>query len=256
MLASVITAKSQSWEVGGWLGVSNYFGDLNTATDFRTVFPAGGVILKRNYNPNWSLKYTISGSRLSFKDKYSPYVYQKARNLDFSSLIIEASIQMEFNFFEYITGDPDRFFSPYLTGGLAIFYFQPRAKFVGGTFKNLRPLGTEGQSYARSAYSPVSVSIPFGIGIKQIVGKHLNFGIEVTNHRTFTDYLDDLSNLYPDKNQLSSNNGVIAPLFSDKSDPSQIGITGKQRGNSQNNDSYLFVGISLTYTFKGDGCYY
>ena len=150
---SITETFSQEWETGAWLGVSNYFGDLNTATSFRALWPAGGLIVRRNYDAHWSMRYSLNVGMLSYKDKFSKYPYQLARNLEFKSNVFDLTTQLEFNFFEYITGDKDAFFSPYLLAGLSIFYFQPKADYDNLGNTSLKKLGTEGQSYSKKRYS-------------------------------------------------------------------------------------------------------
>lgn len=253
---SVTETFSQEWETGSWLGVSNYFGDLNTSTSFRAIWPAGGLIVRRNYDAHWAMRYSVNVGMLSYKDEYSNYVFQQARNLEFKSNVFDLTAQLEFNFFEYITGDKDAFFSPYLLGGLSIFYFQPKASFDNRRNRSLRQLGTEGQSYSKKRYALLQFALPYGVGFKHNLGRAWNLGIEISNHRAFTDYIDDLSTLYPDPVEIVYNNGALAHALSDRSEtPNLIGVEGKQRGNSQTNDSYLFVAISFTYTIRSLRCF-
>ena len=83
--------------------------------------------------------------------------------------------------------------------------------------------------------------------------RKIGIGIEVGARKTFTDYLDDVSTVYPDPVALRSNNGNLAVALSDRSFSSRdtlmvlTGIKGKQRGNSFDKDWYLFGGITLYF---------
>ena len=74
----------------------------------------------------------------------------------------------------------------------------------------------------------------------------------------FTDYLDDVSTVFPDMDDLEALRGNEAVLLSDRSwqvpDVEPIGEQGRQRGNSDNNDSYALFGISLVYYFGDIRC--
>ena len=64
-------------------------------------------------------------------------------------------------------------------------------------------------------------------------------------HKTFTDYLDDVSTTYYlNGRSIAANNQ--AGLMSD---PTRDHNPGMQRGNEKNNDWYAFFGISFTYKF-------
>lgn len=251
-----VKSFSQDWEYGGWLGVSHYFGDLNTSTSFRFVRPAGGLLLRRCFNSHFSARGTISGGYVGYNDKFSKKIFQQKRNLSFTSPIVELSGQLEFNFFKMEIGDDFKRFSPYLFGGFGVFYFNPK---TGG--EKLKKYGTEGQDLQiypeRNKYSLIQPTVLYGGGLKYRPKKSFwTIGIEAGNRKTFTDYLDDASTVYPDKFALASERGVRAVELSDRSGETGdiIGEEGKQRGDSQRNDSYLFVGFTLTYTLRNIKC--
>ena len=69
-----------------------------------------------------------------------------------------------------------------------------------------------------------------------------------------TDYLDDVSTVYPDYDDLESLRGEEAVQLSNRTLNEIAGLTGKQRGNSTNNDKYLFLGISVMKYFGRLDC--
>ena len=255
LLLFTLPVMGQRYEIGTWIGVSNYFGDINTNTSFEFVRPAGGFISRQIIDPHWSTKLTISAGRILGKDNVSSYPFQQVRNLDFNSNLVDVSGTVEFNFFKYITGDKKFKFTPYLLSGLSIFYFSPRSNESGGVNPHLDLYGTEGQGFKRKKYFLVQMAVPYGIGLKYNIGGFWNWGIEVVNHKAFTDYIDDISTTYVDPRLLENHNGEIAVELADKSNPAKpLGIEGKQRGNSRDNDSYLFIGTSITYTIRSVRC--
>ena len=96
------------------------------------------------------------------------------------------------------------------------------------------------------------LSIPYGAGVKYNITGNWNVIGEVGYRTAFTDYLDDVSGNYPaDLRSITSN-----PTRDNLSDPSptKVGSPGTQRGDFRKRDTYMFMGISLTYTFVSLKC--
>lgn len=245
---------SQNFEVGAWMGGANYFGDLNSNSSFAMVRPAGGVFLRNNFNTRWVLKSGISFSQIAFDDKKSPNAFNRQRNLHFKTNVAELSTMIELNFLDFNKQKKQHWISPYFTIGFAAFYFNPQAQ-LNDKWYYLQPLGTEGQndpSYSKiKKYRLVNFAIPIGGGLKVSVNKNWNIGIFGDIRITFTDYLDDVSGVYPSNLSLPQGTQGISYLFSDRSGEvgEKIGAPGKQRGSSAKNDFYLFTGVSVSYTF-------
>lgn len=245
---------SQNFEVGAWMGGANYFGDLNSNSSFAMVRPAGGVFLRNNFNTRWVLKSGISFAQVAFDDKKSPNAFNRQRNLHFKSNIVELSAMMELNFLDFNKQKKQDWISPYFTIGFAAFYYNPKAQ-LNDKWYYLQPLGTEGQndpSYSGiKKYRLVNFAVPIGGGVKISVNKNWNVGIFGDIRITFTDYLDDVSGVYPSNLSLPQGTQGLSYVFSDRSGEvgEKIGEPGKQRGTSAKNDFYLFAGVSVSYTF-------
>ena len=244
-------ASAQYNEVGVMLGGANYKGELSRHmfnTDF--LHPAAGVFYRHNWDRHWSWKVELNYGRISGNDIKANTPFEADRNLSFYSNILELSPQIEFNFFPFETGRNDYPFTTYLFTGLSVFHFNPKAK-LGGNVYDLQPLGTEGQGInGKNHYKRVQIALPIGGGIKIAVG-NIGIGIEVGARRTYTDYLDDVSTIYPDMNALLAANGPVAVALSDRSF-SRFDSTAvikdpfmKQRGTSTDKDWYLFGGITI-----------
>jgi hypothetical protein len=255
---SISSIYAQKWELGGWIGIANYFGDLNTNTSFEYMGPGGGIILRNNWKNRWAYKVGLNAGVVGFEDVASEYPFQRSRNLSFKSNIFEFSNELEFNFMRYEKTRNEYKFTPYLTTGVSVFYFNPTAEFEGEKY-NLRDLGTEGQKNPDSdkrPYSRINLAIIAGGGFKYAFNPRWALGIEASVRKTFTDYLDDVSTVYP--TNLSNGDGTSADAkkLSDRSieigEP--MGIPNKQRGTSKKKDHFLFSGISLTYTILKEKC--
>lgn len=237
-------SAAQELEYGAWMGVANYFGDLNTNASFEYLGPAGGLFFRYNLGYRFAFKNGFNYGKVGFDDDLSKYPYQQVRNLSFRSNIFEFSSHVEFNFFKYDREKKHLAFTPYLLMGISVFYFNPVTEYDGATY-SLRPFQTEDKGYSR-----VNFGIPLGGGFKYSFTPYWTIGIEGGYRKTFTDYLDDVSGVYPGT---LSNAGdpPLANVLSDRSgevtDP-LIGIKGKQRGVAERFDDYLFFGIMISYS--------
>jgi hypothetical protein len=242
------TVSAQYNEVGLMVGWSSYKGELAPHL-FKTEFNhlAGGVFFRHNWNRHWSWKIAVNYGKVSGDDASSDFAFQRDRNLSFYSNVLDVSPLIEFNFFPYETGNRYYPFTPYLFTGLSIFRFNPKAE-LGNDVYELRPLTTEGQKQ----YKRTAIALPIGGGVKFSVGR-IGIGIEVGARKAFSDYLDDVSTVYPDMAILLANKGSTAVALSDRSFSSRDSLNPlpnsylKQRGNAKDKDWYLFGGVTLYF---------
>lgn len=249
----ILVGHSQSWEVGGWIGTANYQGDLNPNFTLEHPGLAAGALLRYNFNTRLSVKVSGNYGEVFGNDAFSDEVFQRERNLSFDSKIYDGTLQFEFNFLKYEHGSEDHFFTPYLFGGISIFYFNPTTTFEGKTY-DLQSLGTEGQ-FKGDEYALTQPALAFGGGFKVDISYDWSINLELSARRLFTDYLDDVSKTYPDMDDLEEARGEVAVQLSDRS-YSGISQPGRQRGNSQDRDMYFFIGLTLAYNFARINCPY
>ncbi len=249
---SSVFGQMKGWELGGWLGISNYFGDLNTNYRLNRLHLAGGLGTRYNFNDRLAFRFGANYGQISATDADSKNVYEQRRNLSFRSHIVDAALQLEFNFMPYMHGHRDYFYTPYVFTGPAIFYFKPEAE-LDGTWYNLPEMGTEGQ-FRGDEYSTVQGAWAYGLGFKMDLSYRWSFGVELSGRKVFTDYLDDVSGVYVDWRDIRSIRGDVAAALADRSGEPRIGEPGRQRGNGKSNDMYAFLGISLQYYFGSIRC--
>lgn len=242
---------SQTWEIGVTGGGLGYMGDLNQ-NDFKKInHPAFGGMVKRNFDGYWSLKLAVLSGKISDDESKSPFAYEVNRNLSFFSPLTEGSLQVELNFFNYGFGFRQSKITPYLFTGVTVAVFNPKTNFNGSIYE-LKYYNTEGQE----SYNTTTYSIPFGAGAKFNFGQYFNLIGEVGFRNTTTDYLDDVSGYYANSAQLQGNSPEITTLKMALADRSanKIGVPGTQRGDFRKKDSYIFVGLTLSYTFVSQKC--
>jgi len=262
-----VGAKAQTSEIGLCGGVSFYMGDLNPKGVFSGSRPAGGVLYRYNINPRLAFKANILFGSLEASDAKTGDL---ARNLSFRSPLSEVSAQIELNFLKLYNEKGLNPFSPYLFVGAALFSFNPQAE-LNGVWYDLQALGTEGQElnikdpvtgimYDKKRYSLTNFSIPFGIGMRVNFLKYYCIGLEWGFRKTFTDYIDDVSTTYVDREFLKE---YRSQLIADLADRTTVVIGETEKGdkiydyhkagtargnNAKTKDWYSFA--TLSFTFK------
>lgn len=218
-----------------------------------------GVYGRVNLDSRISFRLAASYASVAGNDKFADNYYQIHRNLSFHSTVYEASGQIEFNFLDYSSDNPKYRYSPYFLLGLGLFSFDPMADYKGTEYR-LQPIGTEGQGYAeypdKKTYKLTSPFCSIGGGFKYKVNKNFSVFIEAANRKAFTDYLDDVGSVYPDKIVVYNEGGPLAANLSDRSN--EIGGLPVGGGNKfradKKKDSYFYFGIGMSVTINKYKC--
>jgi opacity protein-like surface antigen len=211
----------KSTELGVFLGVSQYNGELNPASQFNPALIHGafGLMIRRNIHSRWAYRINGMWGKVKGNDMIFNSNINQRRSMAFASQIYEGSIQLEFNFVPYCAADNLMYFSPYIFVGAGIFKFDPQTA-VSGNWENLANQQNEGVAYSKTAFA-----MPFGFGLKPKLSSRILLSLEWGMRKTSTDYIDDVSTTYP---------------------------SGEQRGNSKNNDFYSFAGLGITIRLGPD----
>ncbi|MDN3494123.1 type IX secretion system protein PorG [Winogradskyella bathintestinalis] len=213
----IYSAEAQIYEVGVFVGGSNFIGDVG-ATDY--ISPnqtAYGILAKWNRSPRHSFRASLIFSDLEDIDAKSDDPRRKERGYEFNTSILELSAGMEFTFVDFDLHSIGFKGTPYLYSGISLTnhdnnYFSPSGEFM-----------------SESGFSWV-VGIPMALGYKARIAHHLVLGAEIGARYTFSDQLDG---------SVPSSNNDEQLTF----------------GNTNNNDWYMFTGFTLTYTFGRRPCY-
>ena len=243
---------AQYMELGLSAGFGQYIGDLQPEYEASVNHAAFGIFARYNWKRNLALKAqffqtTLTGDDANQKGFNS---FESNRNLHFKSKLFELGIQGEWNITKFDIRD-DKTTAPYLFGGTALIYSNPRAA-LGDQWYDLQPLGTEGQTLeGGKKYSKLALAFPIGAGIKISLSERVNIGFEFGYRFTLTDYLDDVSGVYPNLALLEEQNPIASQLSfrSPEILPQLAGNpVGKPRGNSNSKDGY-FIG-NITFSFN------
>ncbi len=259
--AQVMDPYVHQGEVGISVGFGHYFGDLNPNSSINRPKTAAGIFFRKQISNYIGIRLSGDYAQLGYSDVYSNNVVQNARNLSFNSNVWELAIAGDFNFFEFHPGFEGYNFTPYLGLGIGVISYDPYA-YLSGEKYFLRTLGTEGQGSSLypdlQPYSPISISIPFTVGVKYALNERTNIFGELTYRFTNTDYLDDVSGLYAPDAFPSLPDGSPSPAFllQDRSyeTGASIGVKGKQRGNSLQKDAFATIKIGVSFNLQSYRC--
>jgi len=263
LLAYTTSTTHAQWEAGGGVGIGLYFGDLNTFFVPRAPGPAVHFLARRNFDGRICLRGGFSYVNIGASDANSPNEWAQLRNLSFRSHVFEGSFVMEFNFTDFhstYNNRDDKPISPYVLGGLSVFYHNPRAQWGNG-WARLQPLGTEGQAPGEE-YRLLQPAVLIGGGIKADLNHSWSLNMEICHRMTFTDYLDDVSGTYADTRLIEGYRGSLSNMAVALADRSTelpdndipIGEVGRQRGDSKHRDAFMSISIGLVYRFTSVTC--
>jgi len=243
--------QAQTWEVGLGGGGSGYMGDLNQYNPLKISGYAASVFVKRNFNRYVSARLSYTRGLIQGADSTSSNAQFRQRNLSFKTPLSEFNLIGEFNFMNYLAGISNNRYTPFVFLGISTVAYNPEATYDGHTY-DLRPLRTEGEK----EYPGSAIAIPYGVGIKYNFTGSWNLIADLGYRQPNTDYLDDVAGYYPNPSKLPNN---LSRILSDRSGEKTgiyIGTPGTQRGDLRDHDTYLFLQVSISYTFLTSKCYF
>ena len=250
LLACAVLVQAQDFEGGIYFGGLAYSGDLSPKVlprYTRFVEPAGGIVFRYRDRGILGLRASLTYGNLSGDDARSAY---PSRKLSFRTDLLEAAVVGEW----YLI--PDNYFgespliTPYLFMGVAVFHFDPQVQFKSSNVA-LQPIGTEGQGLEgyEPPYSLTQVAIPFGAGLRLMLGKRGSLNLEFSARKIFTDHLDDVSGAMVDYNRIYEEKGAATAQISRPGiSPEEAEyISNLYRRGGYRFDAYGSAGISYTY---------
>lgn len=216
-IITIQLSHSQTHELGVFLGGSNFIGDVG-ATDY--IAPnqlAFGGIYKWNRSPRHSFRFSLIYSELKMDDLKSDDPRRQERGYQINNHIVEASLGLEFTFLDFDLHQGTNKATPYLYTGVTAAYHD--------NFYFTR----RGQLTSENT-SSIAYGIPMVLGFKYRFVENFVIAAEIGARYTFSDEID----------------GSVPDYDNDA--PTAF-------GNKNNNDWYMFTGVTLTYTFGRKPCY-
>lgn len=210
-----LAINAQIHEIGVFLGGSNYIGDVGPTTYISPNKPAWGVLYKWNKSPRHAYRFSYTQSKIASNDLNSKEAGRNQRGYRFENSIKEVSLGLEFNFFDFDLHDMKNKITPYVYSGISYFRYNELYVVSGETRKDK---------------SSGSLAIPINLGIKSNITPNFILALEVGARYALTDNLDG-------------------------SNPKNENLKPFRFGNLNNNDWYVFSGLTLSYTFGNKPCY-
>lgn len=209
--------QSQIYEIGVFVGGSNFIGDVGATNYISPNQTAFGGIFKWNRSPRHSFRASVIYSNIEGLDSKSDDPRRIERGYSFDNSIFEISAGMEFTFLDFNLHEGTKKATPYLYTGISMahhdnFYFNARGVYTS-------------EDTTSWAYG-----IPIVLGFKSNVLENFILGFEVGARYTFSDELD-----------ASVPDAEFRESFS--------------FGNTNSNDWYVFTGFTVTFTFGEKPCY-
>lgn len=255
-----------NFDIGFNFGGTGYLGDIGGKEEIGKRF-LGDIILKQTniasgiftrykinskININSGLNYVkISGDDANSTGPENNYP-RGWRNLRFQNQIYELNSSLEYTFFRInnlgIVARNRTSLNLYAFIGGSVFYHNPKGAFLKNAnspikeWVSLRPLKTEGQI---EPYSRIGISTPFGLGAIIKTRTFYKFGIYFRYMKNYTDYLDDVSNVYAYNPGEGPGEG-IANQYNGPEGTANSFSEGDIRGNPKYNDD-IFM---LNFTFS------
>ncbi|SEJ61878.1 Outer membrane protein beta-barrel domain-containing protein [Dyadobacter koreensis] len=220
----------------GGVGVAYYMGDLRTGRINKHLGLGPSVSIGALYRltEHFSARGELRFYQVSADQKYTPNYQQ---NLSFKTFNPDLNVGIQADLFAY---NRHAKFNPYLLGGVGVTYMTPKTEF-DGNWISLAPLQTEGVKYNR-----LPLVFMLGAGFSTQIAERWSLGMELVNNFVNSDYLDDVSTVYPDYSTLPND---LARQLSDRS--SEIGAIPQQpgwhRGRPARKDMYLFLQVRVNY---------
>ena len=259
-----ITTGNGKFEVGLGFGPMFFLGDLGGSAgigkDFLkdVDFPLtkfSKMIYANYYAAEWlgfrlALNHgVLQGADAEAPDKGGREISRIKRNLSFKSSVLEGYLAAEIYptvFFERYDGLQGKF-RPYGLVGVGAYKFNPKTQ-LNGQWVELKPLRTEGQGLidGKSEYKLTQLEVPMGLGFKYYIKENMYVGMEVLHRKLFTDYVDDVSTVYPDPiifNSLPAADGAKAKQLFFRGDElpgaRSTPRVNEQRGDPTDNDAFF-----------------
>lgn len=219
-IISIFSVQSQTYELGGILGGSNYIGDVGPTNYIAPNNVAVGGIFKWNRSPRHSFRVGAMIAGIKADDAKSSETRRNQRGYSFKNTVKELSLGLEYTFLDFDLHNGKQQGTPYIYTGLI--YFGYESLFLNADNNNrIEQYGNKWD-----------FAIPMAVGYKVTLDTNLILGIEIGARYTFTDNLDG-----------SNPTGELDDNFNLKF------------GNLNSNDWYMFTGITLTFAFGRQPCY-
>lgn len=259
IMSSRCAMAQQTADIGVQVAAATYWGDIEKVDYSGSVTPVVGILGRWNFNKRLSVRGQLFTGNLKAEGIFSntnigqsgprmvPEEYPRDPDQLYNFKRSFQSVEglFEFNFRNYKLGSTKKEqFTPFVSVGAGSFF--SRASRIGSYI--LQPFETAPGSGLYVAYidadqkktnnsDVLTLTIPFGGGVKFNITKRLGGIIEVVVRKTFADNIDNLD----DPKRFQFDPAVIA------ADPLYVYPDKVAKTQLNNNDWYATLAVSLCY---------
>jgi hypothetical protein len=248
---------AQKVDIGIMAAGTHYYGDVVNELSPTSIRAAGAGFIRYRLNNYFALKAFGMMGKVAGDDKLSSSQWQNQRNWSFETLLMEGSMQIEWNLVEDRNNSRKLKNSmiPYVFTGIGAFYFKPQTQLADGRLQSTAPLMLSGVKYQQ-----IAMAIPLGIGFRYYLNKKWLIGGELSIRYTTTSYIDDIGNF----DRYASAETTPFPKAT-RYFQSQRSSTNHQPGDLRGkmgqglnvNDMYAIFGVNIAYNLnKSKGANY
>ncbi|HEY4649847.1 MAG TPA: DUF6089 family protein [Pontibacter sp.] len=217
------SAQAQSFttsEIGIGIGGANYKGELAPNYRFLNNQPALTLFYRHDLNHTFTARGGVMLSHRIIDDNTIGDGVQNLplpnyRQAELRLSLAEVSAVMEYNFLDYYDLSQKVRISPYFFAGVAGLIYNKKLTSDNPALSSLN----------KAFDTDLTISVPFGVGVKYALSRHWNLGLEFGARLLFNDNIDFLS------------------------EPE-----GKHVANPYDKDWYYFNGVTLSYTIYTMKC--
>lgn len=246
-----VRVQAQRLKVSGALGTTAYYGDLMQGTPLLKQLSfsvTGGASYDINYKLRARLNFSLG--KVKADDKDNSQQKYKDRNLNFQSKLWDINLAAEYDFLNNVE---EYNYTPYIFFGPGIFHFNPTTVDRNGNKVFLQQFGTEGQGLAaypdRKPYKLTQFCLGYGAGVRMDINDDLQIGAELFIRKTFTDYIDDVSqNSYVNPSLFTNSQTQYLAFRGD-----EVGknfSTSMPRGNPKFKDMFYSLQLKIIYRLE------
>jgi opacity protein-like surface antigen len=164
-------SQQETADFGLFLGGGTPFGDYTKTNRLQSVDLNYGGFYRYNFNSRISVRLNALFGNIKGSGEINSIVVPP-----FRTNVTELSSLLEINYLDFLLGTDNRRFSPYVFAGVGLAYYS-------------YSLGTERIAVA-------TPSLPMGLGVKFALTKRWGVGAEVSMHKLFDDWLDNINDPY------------------------------------------------------------
>ncbi|MBT0534449.1 outer membrane beta-barrel protein [Riemerella anatipestifer] len=273
---------AQKHEIGVYAGVSNLVGDIGK-TDYILHKPLSlsrmsefglpihiGVLYRMNFNPYQTLRFNLGYTNIQFNDKVANEIYRNQRGNYGTNSIYSLESIFEYQFLPVNNEQKSPMLSPYIFGGIGAMLYSSvnttldfsNYQLVDATGAFTPPTIEDYPEEQRAMANKLTMSIPFGVGLKYKFNYNWALFGEITFRPTFTDNID-YSNMQESQVKILYDKEAVKAIRGGNTVLSKEEINtiikpyveSKRVGNLNSNDWVNTVTLGISYSFGRPPCY-